>query len=229
MVKNLDIDLLVFDLDGTLLHSIERMKEAWAVVQTELNIDAPFEEYEKYLGKPFEEILFNIGLSENHEKIREIYFNVKEAGTAPQLLYDGVSETLTKLAKDGYQLAIFTGKPLDATKKALEDFGLTHFFPIVRTGDDVPKAQSGKKSKGKPDKFLLKKIIAEAKTSPERTIMIGDMDDDARSANSANTCYIHADYGYQGTKPQPPIVVDYHIQSFPDLIPILDRLNPGRN
>ena len=45
----------IFDLDGVLIDSEKMMNHAWTICQLEHNLDQPFSEYFKHIGKPFKD------------------------------------------------------------------------------------------------------------------------------------------------------------------------------
>ena len=64
--------LIIFDLDGVLIDSINNMKYAWekSCKQSKLNID--FNKYKKFIGLPFEEILKKLKIPKiKHEVIKK--------------------------------------------------------------------------------------------------------------------------------------------------------------
>ena len=49
--------LIAFDLDGVLIDSLKNMEMSWDIVKLHHNIEVPFDEYRKHIGKPFFDIL----------------------------------------------------------------------------------------------------------------------------------------------------------------------------
>jgi beta-phosphoglucomutase-like phosphatase (HAD superfamily) len=92
--------LYVFDLDGVLIDSLPNMKMSWGIVQLKHKIDIPFSEYEKHIGKPFEDILTAIGIDENHSSIKLTYDEASIQGDEVKI-YPGVIKTLKELKKQG--------------------------------------------------------------------------------------------------------------------------------
>ena len=52
--------LIIFDFDGVLIDSRNNMRSAWQYVRRQNNLITPFEDYFKYVGLPFKEILKKI-------------------------------------------------------------------------------------------------------------------------------------------------------------------------
>ena len=102
--------LFVFDLDGVLIDSLSNMEHAWSSVRVKHEIDVPFEDYKAQIGKPFPDIMRELGLYDRHLEIFETYktHSRKCLDTIP--LYDGVYDTLTELKNQGHKIAICTSK-----------------------------------------------------------------------------------------------------------------------
>ena len=73
--------LIAFDLDGVLINSIKNMEMSWDIVRLHHKIEVPFEEYKKQIGKPFFDILNELGItiinsiSENQQNRNEFLFH----------------------------------------------------------------------------------------------------------------------------------------------------------
>ena len=57
--------LIIFDLDGVLINSLNNMKYALLNTEKKMNITLKFELYKKYLGLPFEDIMKKMGIKKN--------------------------------------------------------------------------------------------------------------------------------------------------------------------
>ena len=71
MIQNKKI--IIFDLDGVLIDSIPNMKIALKKTSSFLKINLNFEEYRKYLGLPFEQIMKNMGFYKKIPLIKKKY------------------------------------------------------------------------------------------------------------------------------------------------------------
>jgi len=105
-------------------------------------------------------------------------------------LYPGVNKTLQSLKTSGLALACVTNKPSRFTRPVLEKSGLTGFFDIVVSGDDL--------SLKKPDPAQLE-FAAEQLGVPLATcVLVGDSTNDVRAAGAAGIPILWATYGYAG-------------------------------
>ena len=62
----------IFDLDGVLIDSEKMMNHAWTICQLEHNLDQPFSEYFKHIGKPFKDIMKELNV-ENACQVKSTY------------------------------------------------------------------------------------------------------------------------------------------------------------
>ena len=62
----------IFDLDGVLIDSKKMMSHAWTKCQLEHNLDQPFSEYFKHIGKPIRDIMKELGIK-NSDAVKNKY------------------------------------------------------------------------------------------------------------------------------------------------------------
>jgi phosphoglycolate phosphatase len=117
------------------------------------------------------------------EEVRRLY----DCQPLPAV-YDGVTETLTRLHQAGHKLIICTNKPEGSARQLLAGLGLDHLLADVVGGDRL------KNRKPHPD-HLLKPLKALG-IAPGAAVMVGDSDIDARAAKAAGIAFIAVSYGY---------------------------------
>jgi phosphoglycolate phosphatase len=186
-------DLIVFDLDGTLVDSgrdlttgINRML-GWCGA-------APLSE-EAVVGMVGDgasvlvrRALEAAGIAADHPGAYERFLAAYDAClldcTRP---YDGMPEVLSQL-EAGRRLAVLTNKPTDATARILEALGLRRFFAAV-IGADSPLGR-------KPDPAGLRHLMEGARATRDTTLMVGDSPIDLETARRAGTRICLARYGF---------------------------------
>lgn len=196
-------DAVIFDLDGVLVDSFDVMRQAFLVAYRETVGDgpAPFEEYNRHLGRYFPDIMQIMGLPAGMEEpfVRESY-----RLAARIQLFDGVRETLQALRARGVGMAIATGKSGPRARALLERLGVLSEFDHVIGGDEVARA--------KPAPDIVLRAIDLLGVAPERAMMIGDAVTDIASARGAGVLAVAATWGAHdvaaliGTDPD--VVVD---------------------
>lgn len=177
-------ELIVFDLDGVLVDSKQNMETSWTTVMERKGIDIPFEEYFKHIGKPFEIILMDLGISKNHKSIKNIYDKTSKTNMELIKPFNGICETLLMLQTRS-KLAIVTSKSEDRTKMVLKLF--PKFDYVCCPSENM---------KGKPYGDQLEYTIEKCKSTPEKTVYVGDMMVDKQCAENCGVEFIYAEWGY---------------------------------
>ena len=98
--KNIN-KLIIFDLDGVLIDSRTNMRLSWKEVQKKHKIKQTFNQYSKFIGLPFFEILKNIGISNLRLmiKIKKTYNKSSIENIDKIKFYPGIISTLKYLKK----------------------------------------------------------------------------------------------------------------------------------
>ena len=175
----------IFDLDGVLIDSKKMMSHAWTKCQLEHNLDQPFSEYFKHIGKPFRDIMKELGIK-NSDAVKNTYDKASMQLMDEFLVfYPGVEDTLNKLKK-GYKIAVVTSKTAERTKVILEKLDVEF--------DYIVSPKKGLRGKPAPDQILW--CLAMINTDPKDAIYVGDMQVDYNASQRAGTGFIHATYGY---------------------------------
>jgi phosphoglycolate phosphatase len=187
------VDLVVFDLDGTLIDSRRDLSDSVNALLADLG-RAPLSE--TVVGAMVGEgarLLVNRalearGLASDRpgalERFLELY---RERLLVHTRAYDGVPEMLDALHARSI-MAVLTNKPRNATGRILDGLGLSHHF-IEMVGGDGPFPR-------KPDPASLRHLIEIADATPETTIMVGDSPIDLQTARRGATRVALARYGF---------------------------------
>lgn len=179
-------NVVVFDLDGVIVDSFPVMREAFSIAYAEVvgGGKAPFEEYERHLGRYFPDIMKIMGLPLAMEGpfVRESY---RLAGRVP--LFDGVVPVLEELRERGFRTAIATGKAGDRARHLLNMLGVIHLFDYVIGSDEVEHAKPA------PDIVLHALDLLGARA--ENALMVGDAVTDIAAAHGAGVTAVAALWG----------------------------------
>ncbi len=175
----------IFDLDGVLIDSEKMMNHAWTICQLEHNLDQPFSEYFKHIGKPFKDIMKELNV-ENACQVKSTYDKASlDLMDEFLVFYPEVENTLKKL-KQGYKIAVVTSKTAERTKVILDKLDVEF--------DYVVSPKSGLRGKPAPDQILF--CLAMLNVDPKDAVYVGDMQVDYDASRRAGTSFIHATYGY---------------------------------
>ena len=185
-------DLLVFDWDGTLVDSTGHIAASLQSAFADLDLPVPSEHAARHvIGLGLEDALtyLNPGLPESrYGDVAERYKFHFLAGDAGIACFPGVEQGLPALSRDGYLLAVATGKSRRGLDRQLQSLALAPHFHASRCADEgFPK----------PHPEMLEKLMDELGTTPVRTLMIGDTTHDLQMAANAGvdaialTCGAH--------------------------------------
>lgn len=185
----------VFDMDGTLTHSIH-----------------DFQAIKRELGLPLEQgILESLKhLSDNeakpiHQRLEAIEWEL--AGQA--VAADGAAELLTALNRAGAKVGVLTRNTKVNARKTLETAGLADFFP-------EPHILGRDQIKPKPDPEGLCHLLSLWEAEPAQTVMVGDFKFDLEAARSAGVFAVYIDPG--GHFPFLELA-DFSVRSLSELLP----------
>lgn len=186
-------DLVVFDLDGTLVDSgrdlttgVNRMLD-WCGARplTEEAVVGMVGDGASVLVR---RALSAAGLAPDrpgaYERFLAAYDECLLDCTKP---YDGIPDVLERIGSRR-RLAVLTNKPTEATARILDALGLRPFFASVM-GADTPFGR-------KPDPAGLLHLIAEARATAGATLLVGDSPIDLETARRAGTRICLARYGF---------------------------------
>jgi phosphoglycolate phosphatase len=199
--------LVLFDLDGVLLDSRGNMEAAWSAVRKACGIRVTFEDYFARIGRPFRDILDQLGLGERHAEIEPVFRTASMANLHSAPFFDGVEDTVRRLKDSGVKIGIVT------SKDALRTSAILAKLPVEFDTVQTPNARL--RGKPAPDHLLV--AMAEARTDPAETVYLGDMDADCESAMRAGVDYVHTAWGY-GRTPARCFAVLRSIRDLPPLI-----------
>ena len=196
----MNIDGIIFDLDGTLWDSCRVVSESWgATLRHIYGIESgpTAQDVKRIMGMTAEEITQAL-FSQYGERSKEICFAcihgendyIADHGGD---VYPGVSEMLEALAKQ-YPLYIVSNCLEGYIECFLKSSGLTAFFR-----DWACEGSTGLKKAGNISLIAKRGGIA-------KPVYIGDTVMDERSAREAGCPFIHAAYGF-GTAENPDAVI----------------------
>ena len=103
-------------------------------------------------------------------------------------VYEGVHEGLAYLRDSGVALGCVTNKSQPFTGKLLSAFELDAYFPLVVSGDSVPRK--------KPHPMPLLHAARHFDVDPAQSLLIGDSKNDIDAARAAGFRIVCVTYGY---------------------------------
>jgi phosphoglycolate phosphatase len=188
------VELVVFDLDGTLVDSAGDL--ATAVNDTLRQLaptvaPLPLERVRAFIGNGARTLIARslaaAGLEAPAHDVLPLFLERYRACLLDTtVLYPGAHEVLDQLS--GRKLAVLTNKPGDLSRTILTGLGVADRFLRVVGGGDSPTK--------KPDPSGLQGLIADLGTTPEATVMVGDSAIDVRTGRAAGARTVGVTYGF---------------------------------
>ena len=217
-----DVKAVMFDLDGTLIHTAPEIAFAINKMLAELELSQlPQQQIECYIGEGAQMLIRRCISGHKQcepdealfEQAQALFFAHYADNVTQSQPYEGVIETLAALQDSGLKLACVTNKPEKFTMPLLDASGLLDFFEIVVSGDTLPKK--------KPDPIQLRYICAKFNVLEAEAMLVGDSLTDVAAAHAAGCYIVTVPYGYNQGKPIDHSLVDETITSLSDLVDLL--------
>jgi phosphoglycolate phosphatase len=215
MINPSDVNLIIFDMDGTIVPSLpavyEAVKRAFARLGWAVNFNA--EDINRFFGAPvtvgsgglYDFIMppdSRLTQEELRERVRQ-----EEAVTFREMAqpYPGVEETLATLRKRGYRLAQYTNASTTYLDMIMSTLDIAKYFDYIECihENNLTKIE------------LVKKI--KERFGGLTAAVVGDRWHDIEAARETGSLSIGALYGYGGDEPEK---ADITIKSFRELLNI---------
>jgi phosphoglycolate phosphatase len=212
------MDLLIFDLDGTLIDS--RLDLANAVNATRTHMGMAVLDNERvysYVGNGAPVLIRRaLGNQATEAEVQEglefflEYYREHELDFTK--LYPGVIEALDRLRAAGKHMAVLTNKPVRMSRAIVDGLGVGGYFFQVYGGNSFEFK--------KPNPIGIEALRKEAGAAREVTMMVGDSSVDVHTARNACIQCCGVTYGFQPetlADPAPDLLVD-RLEEFADWI-----------
>lgn len=217
-------DLILFDLDGTLIETAPEIGDA--TNDTLRRFDLPEvtqRQVNDWIGHGTRELLIQALAASGKTDVA----TVRSSPTLPLIaaefdknyqqrcgtrshLYPQVREVLQQLRAAGMRLAVVTNKEGRYTQTVLDAHQLAPLFDCVISGDSLPTK--------KPDPAGVRHCLAQFQVPTDRALFVGDSSIDAATARNAGVPVWLLPYGYNMGQPITACQPDRVIEDFSALI-----------
>ena len=189
-------EAVLFDLDGTLLDSIEDLTDSMNIVLDGFGFPGHDAEVCKYFVGDGVEMFALRALPENRRdeatvaqcvaEMRAEYSKRWSLKTRP---YDGIPELLDDLTLRNLKLAVLSNKPEESTKEMVAELlSKWQFYPVAGARPAVPK---------KPDPILAIEISQQLRVPADKFLYLGDTGTDMKTARGAGMFPVGALWGFR--------------------------------
>ena len=214
--------IVIFDLDGTLLNTIDDLGYAcnYALEQAGFATHR-IESYPRMVGNGINNLIRRAlpeseRTEENVLRVREFFVPYYDAHNCDYTRpYEGIPEVLAALKAQGHLLAVASNKYQEATVKIIN-----HYFP------DIPWVAVQGQQDGipvKPDPSIVFMILAQAHISKQETIYIGDSGIDMETARRACIDSVGVTWGFRPVKELKEYHANVIINKPQDIVPIVEN------
>lgn len=196
-----EVSAVAFDLDGTLLDTIDDLASAVNGLLTEFGHEPlPTATIRTMVGKGMANLVRRALAQARHVAPESIddatvntalvdyqqrYAAVLGRGTRS---YPGLAESLRRLKMMGFPLAVVTNKAARFVRPHLEQAHIAHYFGLIVGGDTLGKR--------KPDPAPLLHVASAFGIAPARLLMVGDSINDVAAARAAGCPVVVLPHGY---------------------------------
>lgn len=219
--------LVIFDLDGTLIDSVQHFVETVTESFTAIGQPVPDETTIRSVsGITAWDAMALLAPDAPPDRVTEILDSYRthyraRAGVVREPLFAGALDLLDRLQADpGTILAVATGKGYQGAITLLERHGIITRFDSIQTPDH---------NRGKPDPQMIESAMARVGAHRHQTVMIGDTIHDMRMARAAGVGGIGVSWGYHETPDLQREGASVIVDRFDDLDPTIARLLEGQD
>jgi phosphoglycolate phosphatase len=210
------LKLAVWDIDGTLVDSREVIFAAAKTVFALMDLPPPdYEAVRQIVGLSLAEGLRELlpvmppqALDRAVAGYKEAFQDMHRQPGFTEPLYEGAAQTLDRLRRDGWLIAMATGKSRRGVETIMKMHGWADLFDSTHCADDGP---------GKPHPAMLLEAMRVLGCGPDQTIMIGDTAHDMRMAKAAGVYAQGVSWGFHTAEEVLAGGADDVVHDFPSL------------
>jgi phosphoglycolate phosphatase len=227
------VHALLFDLDGTLLDTVEDIARALNRALTEAHLatlttgqvrDLIGRGVPTLITRALKRVGVAVDAAAEGSLLERFYFHYGRLHMLDECnasVYPGVADGLGELHRLGLRLAVVTNKQKHFAVDLLSRLGLSDWIDVVVGGDSCERR--------KPDPQPLQFACAALQVEPSEALMVGDSVNDVLAARAARLPVLCVPYGYnEGSDPR-ALACDAFIETLAELPALLLGAAPALN
>lgn len=194
-----EFNAIIFDLDGTLLNTLEDIGDSVNRMLTDNGFPGhSLDDYRGYIGNGLKKLVERSlpvearsaeMIETSVRRAREIYWKNWNIKTRP---YDGITDMLDHLKQKEIPMAVLSNKPHDFTVRYVDAyFGKWDFDVVMGQSDRFPV---------KPDPASALDVARQIGLPPSAFLFVGDSMADVQAATAAGMHSVGVEWGFRGPK-----------------------------
>ncbi|ASJ10456.1 dolichol-phosphate glucosyltransferase [Thermococcus sp. P6] len=216
----MDVRLVVFDLDGTLVGAPGSFSEIKKELRSRLIESGLSGDTIGDLTPMYEGLLrISRETGRDFNELHSILVELETERLNNSFLFDGTLEVLNFLREKNVRMAIMTRSSRRAALRALEIHGIKDYFDVISTRDDVPPEEL------KPSPGQLRRIIEASGVEPAKVLVVGDHGYDVIPARELGALSVmvtgHSSGRMSFSVDSSP---DFEVETMEDLLELLKNL-----
>ncbi len=220
-------DLVLFDLDGTLINTLEAIGKTVNSCLEEMGLKTySLKKFNELIGHGVAGIVEKIFLLEGYDedtvnpdeviknirKYYEKYYNYNVN------IYKGIDRLLDFLEENSIGKGIVTNKDHRLAVKTVEKNLSKWKFEDIIGADDANYPR-------KPHPYGIEKMMKQTGVNRERVLYIGDMETDVKTAENAGVDIIYCNWGFGNVKGEKDIPEEIRVDNVEEVISIIKGNN----
>jgi phosphoglycolate phosphatase len=211
---------VIFDLDGTLLYTLEDLADSMNSVLENRGFPVhPLEKYNRLVGNGVAQLVLDSlprgVVDESGAILKEYKYTYNKRWNNKTRPYDGITKLLNSLIDKGLKVAVFSNKPQGAMELCLNEFFGDINFSLVRGArENFPL---------KPSPDGVDEILKELNCSKSETVFVGDSSVDMKTAKNAKLTAIGVLWGYRSRDEILANGADFLAETADDILKIIER------
>lgn len=212
---------IIFDLDGTLLDTLEDIADSANEALIASGFDPhPLDEYRFFVGNGVENLVKMMLPKDTQQSVidqiiagfQQAYHRNYANKCQP---YPGIMPLIDELIQRGYKMGVCSNKP-DAFTQVMVDLYFKNVDFVAVTGErkDLPR---------KPNAAMVHYILQKMNLSEDECLFIGDSDVDVKTANNAGLKSVGVEWGFRPIQELIDVNVTYTVSHPQEILKLLEN------